>query len=259
MRNFCKMIILVLQIGAFTACEGWAASTEESPTSVGAQKTNEEQLKPTIYYIKMLNLNKKCSSKKTIYNELGKAIVQVCPTQYKLCVIEGTCALSKDASPEEEFVTVNPIEESEHASVPLINYYKTQNGRHLFVKVNQNRCPFGYGARGLCLDPFYTIAADLTIHKLGDVIFVPSVKGLKLPNGEVHDGHFIVRDKGGAIKGRNRFDFFTSYFTSRNLSNPLLALNLGNPNARVKFQWVRGALAESVRESRRYPLTPYSK
>jgi len=65
-----------------------------------------------------------------------------------------------------------------------------------------------------CLLSYFSIAADLRYHRAGDIIEVPSLKGtrVRLPDsGQTisHPGFFIVHDTGAAIKGVNRFDFFT--------------------------------------------------
>ena len=60
----------------------------------------------------------------------------------------------------------------------------------------------------MCLDPYYSVAADLDIYKLGTVVYVPSFVGVLLPSGVNHDGYFVVRDSGSSIKGYGRFDFF---------------------------------------------------
>jgi 3D (Asp-Asp-Asp) domain-containing protein len=69
---------------------------------------------------------------------------------------------------------------------------------------------FGKGNKSNPLVPFYSVAADQTLFKFGQIIFVPKAVGLKLPNGKTHDGFFRVDDVGGAIKG-NHFDFFTGF------------------------------------------------
>lgn len=74
-------------------------------------------------------------------------------------------------------------------------------------------CKTAFGAAGVCLTPYISIAADPSKYSMGDIIEMPSIKGkkIKLPDGTSfkHPGYFIVQDSGGAIKGSNRFDFFT--------------------------------------------------
>lgn len=72
-------------------------------------------------------------------------------------------------------------------------------------------------ASGQCLLSYFSIAADVSSgsgNRMGDIIEMPQLKGTKvtLPDsGKVieHPGFFIIHDVGGAIKGSNRFDFFT--------------------------------------------------
>lgn len=84
-------------------------------------------------------------------------------------------------------------------------------------------CPTARGARGTCLQPFISVAADRRYYRMGDIIEMPAMKGRKidLPDGRqiVHPGYFIVEDTGGAIKGPGRFDFFTGSFNPRSPLN----------------------------------------
>ncbi len=48
------------------------------------------------------------------------------------------------------------------------------SGQDRFFEIEKNDdCQYGYGVQSSCLDPYYTLAADLTIYKPGEVIFVP--------------------------------------------------------------------------------------
>lgn len=79
--------------------------------------------------------------------------------------------------------------------------------------VSLGSCKTAVGAAGTCLRPYISIAADPKFYDMGDIIRMPSMKGrsITLANGKtmIHPGYFIVEDIGGAIKGENRFDFFT--------------------------------------------------
>lgn len=263
MKNICKIVITAAQIGVclwlLSSCAAESAATSEldsSPGTFADAVTTEKTLSPTIYYIKLMNVHEqKCESKRTIFDVNGKPLTQVCPSLYKMCVIEGTCALleSDDYNVETEW-------ENSSAShdINLINYVKMKNGVPLFQKVDTSRCPFGYGVKGMCLDPFYNLAADLNYHKPGDVIFVPKVVGTVLPSGERHNGYFVVRDKGGAIKGADRFDFFTGFLDYRNSENPFTKLGLNDKNIKFEFKKIMGVEAENIRKRRNYPLTPLS-
>jgi membrane-bound lytic murein transglycosylase A len=82
-------------------------------------------------------------------------------------------------------------------------------------------CNTAIGASGQCLIPYISVAADPEFYRMGDIIRVPALTGkwITLPDGSriQHPGFFIVQDVGGAIKGKNRFDFFTG---SRGLNDP---------------------------------------
>lgn len=201
------------------------------------------RLDPTIYFIKSINMTKQnCSVKKTIRSTTGGAIAQVCPSDFKTCVIEGTCALVGSRETK------------------VINYVEQRGVSYLF-KIVEEKCPYGYGVKNICLDPYYTVAADLAgnrYHKPGDVIYVDKVKGTKLPNGEIHDGFFIVRDKGGAIKGANRFDFYTGLLHYKNDENPFTPLGLASSDAKNPISWRKATASETaaVREKRNFPGIP---
>ena len=240
MKNFCKIVMTVAQIAVpiclLAACAPQSRKTNDLDNSLGKFSevaSADMNLVPTIYFIKLMSIHEqKCETKKTIYDVTGKSLLQLCPNLYKKCVIEGTCALL-DAD------DINAIEEWEYSNslhdINLINYVKLKNGVPLFQKVDTARCPFGYGVKGMCLDPFYTLAADLNFHKPGDVIFIPKIVGVVLPNGERHSGYFIIRDKGGAIKGANRFDFFTGFMDYRHPENPFTKLGLNDKKTKMEF------------------------
>lgn len=84
-------------------------------------------------------------------------------------------------------------------------------------------CQTAVGARGNCLIPFISIAADNSIYSLGDIIYIPELKGkvIRLPSGEQfeHPGYFVVDDVGVAIRGANRFDFFTGNMSPNDKDN----------------------------------------
>ena len=66
-------------------------------------------------------------------------------------------------------------------------------GQNRFVKLMSAD---GLGAKTYGLVPYRTIAVKSGIMKLGTVLYIPSARGLKLPNGKKHDGYFFVADIG---------------------------------------------------------------
>lgn len=203
------------------------------------------KLKPSIYYIQTIDLDKNCTAKKNIVDEKGTVLFQVCKENYKTCVIEGTCALAEGNDEED--------------SISLINFVRQDKaGRNLFKEVNTEKCPYGLGVQNTCLDPYYTVAADLRFNKVGDVLFIPKLKGVVLPNGEVHPGFMIVRDRGGAIKGAHRFDFYTGFQHYLNPENPLFDLGFSTPNNKIDYRKASPSEAEAFKKLRKYPLIPES-
>ncbi len=83
-----------------------------------------------------------------------------------------------------------------------------------------------------------------------------ALKGTILPNGEAHDGYFVVRDAGGAINGHGRFDFFTGFFTTKHPENSFTKIKLNGLQIFPEYFLVEGDEAERVRQERNFPLLP---
>lgn len=98
--------------------------------------------------------------------------------------------------------------------------------------ISLGSCDTAFGAGGDCLIPFVSVAADARYYNIGDIIQMPALKGkvFTLPNGKkfVHPGYLIVQDTGGAIRGRNRFDFFTGSYDLDDSRNPFGTQGLGD-------------------------------
>lgn len=210
------------------------------------------KLSPTIYYIKVIDLNKPCrSGKNIIHGDRGQELYRVCSDQYKACMIEGTCAIQKDA--------VSDIENQNtdfNKPIDIINYKGTKNGVAIFSQVDRQVCPWGFGVSQICLDPYYSIAADLNYHKAGEVIFVDKLKGVRLPNGEVHSGLLVVRDRGGAIKGRDRFDFFTGVVEYLDPENPFTKIGLAGSTNKFEYRLATAHETEAFKSERQFPKVP---
>lgn len=115
----------------------------------------------------------------------------------------------------------------------------TLNGNRILTHsgkvISMGDCDTAFGASGKCLIPFISVAADPKYYSMGDIIQMPSMKGkrLSLPNGKtmIHPGYFIVQDTGGAIRGPNRFDFFTGSYGALHANNAFGAK--GNSSTRL--------------------------
>ena len=198
---------------------------------------------PSIYYIpSSLSGIDSCdpADMRLILSPQGDKLGEVCKPVYDECELQGSC-----------LINFNGV-------VRLFNIHSLRDNKSSFFEVKTNLCRFGYGVQMSCLDPFYTLAADLKIYNPGDVIFIPHIVGVKLPNGSTHTGYFIIRDHGRAIKGPGRFDFFTGFYHWRSPQNPFTKLGLGNKKERFQYVRVQGELAEQIRRARNYPRLPLS-
>lgn len=117
------------------------------------------------------------------------------------------------------------------------------------VRFRPVEAPYGYGAKGLPMVPYRTIAVDRDTIPFGSVVYIPAARGtiVTLPSGEqvVHDGFFYAADTGSALRGghidvyvgtaeKNPFAFvtsspsgsFTAYIVEEpGISNLLLAMH----------------------------------
>ncbi len=201
---------------------------------------------PTLYYIPSYDQSSlNCSESKVIKNDHGKELMSVCKNVYDNCLMQGTCQIR--TGDKKILINVGPVIENEQR----------------FSIIKNSICIYGTGntpvkskkTTVMCLDPYYSVAADLTLYSVGDVIFISSIAGLVLPDGTVHDGYFIVRDSGQAIKGYGRFDFFTG-FTLNKSENPLAQTGFGDRNTHSHYEIITGDKAEEVLKKRNYPLLP---
>ena len=69
--------------------------------------------------------------------------------------------------------------------------------------------PYGIGSTGCPLIPYRTVAVDPHFVKIGSRVYIPQLKGARLPDGTIHDGMFIAGDR-GRFRGAH-IDFFAGY------------------------------------------------
>lgn len=191
----------------------------------------------TVYYKPIIDGKSECSSNdlKDMKDEQGARLVTLCEDDYSACLMQGSCLVLKKGKPVS------------------YNYVGKKAGTFRFKETNIDKCPFGFGVRDSCLDPYFSVAADPSFYKFGDVIYVPALAGLKLPDGQTHDGYLIVRDTGGGIVGKNRFDFFTGYSYYLDKSNPFSRLGLADMDTRLPFSKATEAKATEIRKKRNFP------
>lgn len=76
--------------------------------------------------------------------------------------------------------------------------------------------------------PMRTLAVDKTIIPRRTIVFIKETVGVKMPNGEAHDGYWYASDVGGAIKGE-RIDLYTGNGAAS--MKPVMKLNLATLTA----------------------------
>lgn len=216
-----------------------------APKKVLSEAERARFITPTIYHITDFSEAMTCAAMSELSLRKSKnniVKVPLCRKALKSCTLQGSC-----------FITFE-------GKKTLINYHKKISGGVQFMLVDQSVCKYGLGDssdpsqkfKTMCLDPFYSVAADTAIHPLGTVISIPRLRGVKLPDGSTHDGYLIVRDSGGNIDGRGRFDFFTGD-VGLNAGNPFYDLGLGG-EANFEYFIVSGTEAQAMREQRAFPL-----
>lgn len=215
--------------------------TQDSANDAAPQLEGPGVLKSTIYYFPTINEDeKKCDAKnkRVLHGSGGKELIEVCSSTEETCGEQGTCAV---------------VQNGKTRTFNVLGRFK---GQDRYFEISKDGCVFGYGVRSSCLDPFYTVAADLKIYKPGEVIFVPAVEGLDLPDGTKHTGFFVIRDKGRGIVGRGRFDFFSGTLHWADSKNPFKKLGLGDVQTNIPYYKVVGVKASSVLKERSYPRLP---
>lgn len=81
--------------------------------------------------------------------------------------------------------------------------------------------PFGKGGQQRALLPFRSVAVDPRWVPLGTPLYMPELRGMKLPDGTLHDGCVRADDTGGGIR-RREIDFFVeSYANYKHLEEQL--------------------------------------
>ncbi|MES3038280.1 MAG: murein transglycosylase [Bdellovibrionota bacterium] len=191
---------------------------------------------PTIYYHPVYYTSKpgRNSGPDFLKDINGVVLVKITKEQVAACGLQGSCSV----------VSGNKMR---HYGV-----HKKVSGVWRFQERKELPCVYGLGPKNTCVDPFFSVAADLNIHPLGEVIFIKELEGKVLPTGEVHDGFLIVRDSGP--KGVDRFDFFTGFYNPNDPSNTFVQLGLDDPKNKFHYEKITGDAAQQVRSRRNFPM-----
>ncbi len=90
----------------------------------------------------------------------------------------------------------------------VVNLHQKIDGSWRYVVAIN--APFGLGVDGYKLVPYRTLAVDPKVIHVGTVLYVPALDGVRLPDGEIHDGFVFAHDEGQSITG-NRVDLFVGF------------------------------------------------
>jgi len=101
------------------------------------------------------------------------------------------------------------------ATAALQGTAQLNDGRTLMIDGGQKGPPHwkvspdgsAVGASGCKLVPFRSVAVDRRVVPLGSQLIIEETRGMKLPDGKLHDGVWYTVDTGGRIKN-NRVDLF---------------------------------------------------
>jgi 3D (Asp-Asp-Asp) domain-containing protein len=69
---------------------------------------------------------------------------------------------------------------------------------------------WGVGQHNFALVPFVSVASDQRFYPFGTVLYIPTLKGLQMPDGTTHAGYVYCCDTGSAIVGEH-LDWFVGY------------------------------------------------
>lgn len=212
-------------------------------------------LYPGTYSSKVFDLSTSSCSKndeRTILDSNGSIQTILCEDIYRQCLFLGSCRIITREG--------RAISLSYHEFNEVLQ-------RQTFVLDSLSKCPYGSGTgrtkdgkiERVCADPYFSIAADINEHLLGEVIFIPALVGLLLPTGEIHDGFLIVRDSGESLRdaGHDRYDFFTGHQDAADPQNIFQRRGLGHYDNTLAY---RKATPEETKETlrkRNFPYLPF--
>lgn len=166
--------------------------------------TAAASMSSTVYYVPKIDAGATAAARCAIH-ALGNGW-EICVAAFEDCLMQGSCFVGLGGG---------------------WRYFMRARAEHRLVERQGLRCRFGAGAFS-CLTPYLSIAADPAHHQPGDVIYVPDLDGRSVPYVGRHDGFLVVHDKGGAIKGPHRFDFFAGHQGLRDPDNALVKWGFGD-------------------------------
>jgi 3D (Asp-Asp-Asp) domain-containing protein len=149
-------------------------------------------LRPSFYWI---SLEPKNDDKKTqpLLDPDGNVLATVSDKYFKALKMEGTGRLLDGRVINFKSRITNP-----------------DGTKEIRWRICGAEAPYGFGYADVTLSAFRSVAVDPSVIPLGSKVYIPAARGIKLPDGTVHDGLFDAVDIGDLIQNK-KIDIFTSF------------------------------------------------
>ncbi len=190
-KNLAVLVSLVLFGCGNGKVEYRFPEKERAPEKIGVPENEalplppvEAKLRNTHYYT-LFESDYSSTDPKTnkLFDYRGRLLATVSAKFYKNLILEGSAKLVDGR---------------------VLNYDGKIGGTHRFKVI---RSAWGLGVGTCVLSPFHTIAVDRAVIPLGSTVYIDETKGMKLPDGTLHDGIWRADDVGSAIN-RDRVDLY---------------------------------------------------
>lgn len=171
--------------GSFVSLPTRAEETELEDLPRNVQKVGD--LKPTFYWVGIEPVDHQ-PKKNPLLDVNNRVLANVSDSFFKTIRLEGTGKMLDGR---------------------IINFH-VRVGEEIKWRVCPPSAPYGYGLEDYVLKPFHSVAVDPNVIPIPSRVYIPAAKGVRLPDGSIHDGYFEAVDIGSAIQEK-RIDVFTAY------------------------------------------------
>lgn len=235
---------------SFTALLGLLLATA-SIAQAGFLRTGYPGTYSTIPF-KLSQMSCEADEMMTVLDSTGTVRMSLCKSVYTQCLLFGSCVIEQ-ADGKKNVLSYH-------------SYNEALERQTFIIEDETTPCPYGMGVGrsesgamvSTCMDPYFSVAADINEHTVGEVLYIPLLNGIKLPTGETHDGYVIIRDSGESLKDSSfdRYDIFTGFESAVDPKNVFAKRGLDNYDHPFKYKMVTGQKAEEIRKKRNFPGLP---
>lgn len=185
--------LILMGSGPFVGCSAESQSYAARPLVLGdslwaGDSSSEAEpvlglFRNTYYYVTFEKPVPPTERTAELLDMQGQVLARVSPTYKRKITIEGTGRLLDGR---------------------VLNFAGRVKGEVRFKVVDEE---YGLGVGNCPLEPFVSLAVDPKVIPLGTLVRIDETIGLKLPDGQIHNGLWRAEDVGSAIKG-DRVDLF---------------------------------------------------